>query len=597
MLRAKIVCTIGPAVREPDILANLILAGMDVARLNFSHGTHDYHKESIRLIRTISQELRKPVAILADLQGPKLRVGKMQEGGVPIKARETLILTTEKIIGEPGRVPIQYEPLPGQVEPGERILIDDGLLELEVVETNKTEIKTKVIIGGVLNDNKGMNLPSASLDIPALTKKDKEDVRFALEHQVDWIALSFVRSDKEVLELKAIAKERATFGRVTPIIAKIEKPEAVKNILSIVKAADAIMVARGDLGIETSPEAVPTAQKMIIQACNEAGKPVITATQMLDSMIRNPRPTRAEASDVANAVLDGTDAIMLSGETATGAYPVLAVQTMVKIAEEAERVRRMQQTPMTERIRIVQRSGRLDPRQQEVVSIAGAVCHATVQTAGEVGASAILAPTASGFTAGMLARFRPSVPIIAVTPSPMAQRRLCLYWGVTALLSKRLNSTDEVVEDAIRVAREEGYVKEGETVVITAGMVSGVPRMTNLLTVRTVERVLAEGIGLGQRKVAGRLIHLKMPVDARKVHVGPDDIIFAEYTDGSCVQLLQRAGGLITREGDIDSHSAMAAIELGVPAVIGVQGLLDDLTHGSRVILDAKHGKVYEWVK
>ncbi len=596
MLRTKIVCTIGPSVREPDVLANLILAGMDVARLNFSHGTHDYHKESIRMIRSISQELRKPVAILADLQGPKLRVGVMQEGGVPIKARETLILTTEKIIGGPGRVPIQYESLPDQVEPGERILIDDGLLEVEVVEANHTEIHTKVIIGGILNDNKGMNLPSASLDIPALTDKDKADVRFALDHQVDWVALSFVRSDKEVLELKAIAKERAAFGRVVPIIAKIEKPEAVNNIQAIVKAADAIMVARGDLGIETSPEAVPMSQKMIIQACNQAGKPVITATQMLDSMIRNPRPTRAEASDVANAVLDGTDALMLSGETATGAYPVLAVQTMVKIAEEAERVRSMQQSPLAERFQMVQRSGRTDPRQQ-IISIAGAVCHATVQTASDVGASAILAPTASGFTAGMLARFRPDVPIIAVTPSPMAQRRLCLYWGVTALLSKRLNSTDEVVEDAIRVAREEGYVKEGETVVITAGMVSGVPRMTNLLTVRTVERVLAEGIGLGQRKVAGRLVRLKMPVDARKITVGPDDIIFAEYTDGSCVQLLQRAGGLITREGDIDSHSAMAAIELGVPAVIGVQGQLEKLTNGSRVILDAKQGKVYEWVK
>ncbi len=584
MLRTKIVCTIGPAVREPDILANLILAGMDVARLNFSHGTHDYHRESIRLIRSISQELRKPVAILADLQGPKLRVGKMQPGGVPLKPGEDLVLTTEDIMGGPGRVPIQYADLPRQVQKGERILIDDGLLEIEVVSASKTEIQTKVIIGGTLNDNKGMNLPSASLDIPALTVKDREDVRFALEHQVDWIALSFVRSDVEVLELKSIVKERATFGRVTPIIAKIEKPEAVDNIVQIVKAADGIMVARGDLGIETSPEAVPMAQKMIIKACNEAGKPVITATQMLDSMVRNPRPTRAEASDVANAVLDGTDALMLSNETATGAYPVLAVQTMVKIAEEAERVRQMKQDDMLD-------------LHKKVVNIAGAVCHATVQTAKDVQAAAILAPTASGFTAGMLARFRPSVPIIAVTPSPMAQRRLCLYWGVTALLSKRLNSTDEVVEDAIRVARENGFVKEGETVVITAGMVSGVPRMTNLLTVRTVERILAEGTGLGQRKVAGRLVHLKMPVDPKKVNVGPDDIIFADYTDGSCVPLLQRVGGLITREGDIDSFSAMAAIELGVPAVIGVQGKLDDLVDGRRIILDAKQGKVYEWVK
>ncbi len=597
MLRTKIVCTIGPAVREPDILANLILAGMDVARLNFSHGTHDYHRESIRLIRAISQELRKPVAILADLQGPKLRMGIMQPGGVPLKPGEDLILTTEDMIGGPGRVPIQYADLPRQVQKGERILIDDGLLEIEVVSSTATEIQAKVIIGGILNDKKGMNLPSASLDIPALTVKDREDVRFALDNQVDWIALSFVRSDAEVLELKAIAKERANFGRITPIIAKIEKPEAVANIAKIIKAADGIMVARGDLGVETSPEAVPMAQKMIIRACNVAGKPVITATQMLDSMIRNPRPTRAEASDVANAVLDGTDALMLSAETASGAYPVLSVQTMVKIAEEAERVRQMQQTVLSERVQFLERSGLANPQERQVISIAAAVCHATVETAKDVGAAAILAPTASGFTAGMLARFRPSVPIIAITPSPMAQRRLCLYWGVTTVLSKRLNSTDEVVEDAIRAARENGFVKEGETVVITAGMVSGVPRMTNLLTVRTVERVLAEGTGLGQRKVAGRLVHLKMPVDPKKITVGPDDIIFADYTDGSCVQLLQRVGGLITREGDIDSHSAMAAIELGVPAVIGVQGKLEDLVDGRRVILDAKQGRVYEWVK
>jgi len=288
---------------------------------------------------------------------------------------------------------------------------------------------------------------------------------------------------------------------------------------------------------------------------------------------------------------------MLSAETASGAYPVLAVQTMVKIAEEAERVRQMQQTVLSERVQFLERSGLANPQERQVISIAAAVCHATVETAKDVGAAAILAPTASGFTAGMLARFRPSVPIIAITPSPMAQRRLCLYWGVTTVLSKRLNSTDEVVEDAIRAARENGYVKEGETVVITAGMVSGVPRMTNLLTVRTVERILAEGTGLGQRKVAGRLVHLKMPVDLKKVSVGPDDIIFADYTDGSCVQLLQRVGGLITREGDIDSFSAMAAIELGVPAVIGVQGKLEDLVDGRRIILDAKQGRVYEWVK
>jgi pyruvate kinase len=582
MLRVKILCTIGPASHDIATLTKIVQAGMNVARLNFSHGTHEYHAETIARVRAISEQLQKPIAILADLQGPKLRIGKMQEGGVPIQPGEELILTTDEIVGAPGRIPIQYKELPHRVRPDEKILLDDGLLELTVLDANDTEIKTRVVIGGTLFDNKGMNLPSASLDIPALTEKDREDVKFVLSRQVDWIALSFVRSATDVEELKAIIQRESSFGRGVPVVSKIEKPEAVRNIDAIINASDAIMVARGDLGIETSPEAVPMVQKMIIARCLAAAKPVITATQMLDSMIRNPRPTRAEASDVANAVLDGSDAIMLSGETASGAYPVLAVETMAKIAEEAEH----------SSIR-----GRVVYEKPEIFTAAGAICHAAMRTAEEINASAIIAPTISGNTSKLIAAFRPSVPIVAVTPSPMVQRQLCLHWGVYPLLTRRLSTTDEVVIDAIKVAQNKGMVREGDTVVLTAGTVGNVRNATSLMMVRTIEQVLARGTGIGQREVGGRIVRLNLPLNGDQPLIGPQEIVFAERLDRNCIQLLQRAGGLITREGGLDSLGAVVAMELGIPAVIGAEGSLDQLVDGAFVILDAISGHVSQWKK
>ena len=584
MLRVKIICTIGPASREIDTLTAIAEAGMNVARLNMSHGTHEYHNGTIERVRTVSERLDKPIAILADLQGPKLRVGTMQEGGVPLLEGENLVLTTDDIVGEPGRVPVQYADLPQAVKPGHRILIDDGMLELEVEETSETEIFTRVIIGGVLHDKKGLNLPDGSPNIPALTEKDLEDVRFALAHQVDWIALSFVRSASEVLELKALIEEYSTFGRTTPVIAKIEKPEAITNIDAIIQASDGIMVARGDLGIETSPETVPTVQKMIINKCHRAARPVITATQMLDSMIRNPRPTRAEASDVANAVLDGSDAIMLSGETAAGSYPVESVNTMVKIAKEAERVRKDTNITMA-----------LD--QPAIFTASGAICHAAMQTAEDVNAKAIVAPTISGSTARLIAAFRPAVPLVAVTPSPMVQRRLCLYWGTYPLLTRRLSNTDEVVTDAISIAQKHGYINEGDTVVLTAGVVGSVRSATNLMMVRTIEQVVARGTGSGQREVAGTLVHLSPPLTDDDFAVGPQDIVFGESIDRSCVRVIQRAGGLITADPGLDSPGAIAAVELGIPAVIGVGDDINNLTPGEKVILDTTSGRVIKWNK
>jgi len=483
MIRTKIVCTIGPACREPVTLRQLILTGMNVARLNLSHGDQLFHGENISRLRQISAELGQPVAILVDLQGPKLRVGRMAPDGVDLTAGEMLILTNRDIVGHgaqadgvPAEAPLQYANLPQEVQHGDRVLIDDGLLELQVLETTATDIHCQVIVGGLLRSNKGLNLPQAALSIPAITDKDWDDLGFAVAAGADWIALSFVRSADEVLLLKKRIAELSELGHPVPVIAKIEKPEALERIDAIIEAADGIMVARGDLGIETAPEKVPMVQKMIIGKCNAAGVPVITATQMLDSMIRNPRPTRAEASDVANAILDGTDALMLSGETAVGLYPVEAVKIAVRIACEVER----SVTGRWERPAYIQRP---------VASVTEAVSHATCETANDLGAAAIITATASGSTALAVARCRPTCPIIAVTPSPMVQRRLLLSRGVCPVLGKRAAETDEMLDGAIDAAVQSGLIHRGDTVVITAGIspfMPGSPGSTDLMKVETI---------------------------------------------------------------------------------------------------------------
>ncbi len=620
MLRVKVVCTIGPTSTDPEVLAQMIDAGMNVARINMSHGDHEFHARNIHTIREIAQERNRPVAILVDLQGPKLRVGQMQSGGVPLVSGEELILTTEEIIGEPGRIPIQNKEVPASIEAGrgapeskapgeghERILLDDGLLELEVIDATETTVRTRVIVGGILEDRKGMNLPQTKLTVPSMTEKDGVDVDFALEHQADWIALSFVRTADDVHALRKVVQSRSPLGRATPIISKIEKPEAVENIEEIIQASDGLMVARGDLGIETSPEAVPMIQKMIISRCIDTDKPVITATQMLDSMIRNPRPTRAEASDVANAVLDGSDAIMLSGETAAGVYPVESVQTMVNISKEAERVRTVTQPHYrpsqqavdgffgTEGNEFEQHSD-----DHEAISVAEAVSQATVETAQNVGAAAIIAPTARGATAKKLARFRPSVPIIAVTPSHLVYRQLALYWGVYPLMGQRMNTIDEMLEDAVRIALRAGFVQQGDVTVVTGGVVGGVPGATNLMTVRRIARVLMNGQGVGNRRMSGRVVRLKPGQDARDQQLQhrmmtTQDILVAEELDGVSTELVYHAGGLITAESAPDSIAALAAVELGIPAILQATGDWDELEDGQTIVIDARTGNVYEW--
>jgi pyruvate kinase len=488
-LRTKIVCTIGPASRDPATLRSLILAGMDVARLNFSYGDQEYHRENMAHIRDAAAELGRTVAILCDLQGPKLRVGMMQEGGVLLKGGEDITLTSRRIVGQEGEIPVQSEHLSRAVEPHDRILLDDGLLELEVLHTEGTEISCRVVVGGRLESNKGMNLPRTPLTVPTITAKDRDDLCFALEQGVDWVALSFVLSAQDVQRLKALIEQHDPQPAKACVIAKIEKPAAVAHIDQIVAAADGIMIARGDLAIETSPEEVPMVQKMIIAKCNALGKPVITATQMLDSMTHNPRPTRAEASDVANAILDRTDAIMLSGETAVGKYPTDSVRTMVRIAQHVERSSHLyfpaSRSPVpADWLKRPTPSAAHSPVSQHAV--ANAVSRAACQTAHELGAVAIITPTSSGHTARMVAQHRPAMPVVATPYNPRVQRQLMLQWGVCPLLARRAEDTDQTIAEAIYTARSAGMVKPGDTVVLTAGSADSGPGTTNIMKVQQV---------------------------------------------------------------------------------------------------------------
>jgi len=482
MIRTKIVCTIGPASRDEATLRKLIEAGMDVARLNLSHSDHAFHAETIARIRAASKEIGKSVAIMGDLQGPKLRIGEMGPQGVTIYEGEHVTLTTSRVVGRrqttggiDAVIPIQYRNLTRDIKPGERILIDDGLVELRVDSGSEMDIQCEVLTGGVLTDHKGLNLPGTLLSLPSVTDKDWLDLGFCLEQQLDWVALSFVRSAEDVNLLKEHIAQKCRNNDLVRVIAKIEKPQALEWINEIIEVSDAIMVARGDLGIEIPPENVPLVQKRLIHLSNAAAKPVITATQMLDSMIRNPRPTRAEASDVANAILDGTDAIMLSGETANGKYPLESVRTMVRIATEIENHLAIAPWKAPEYVQI-------DPG-----DVTDAVSHATCSTAFDLRAAAILVATASGQTARDVAKYRPHAPIMAATPNPIVERQLRLVWGVVPVLS-RPGTSNQIIQDIIDLSVHKGMAREGDRVVVTAGMSANMTGATNMMTVQVIKK-------------------------------------------------------------------------------------------------------------
>jgi len=467
--KTKIVATLGPSSSKAEQIARLVDAGVDVFRLNFSHGANEDKAVVIETIRNIAERKKKAIGILADLQGPKIRTGRMENGALPLRKGDSISITTDEVKGRPGLISTIYKALATDVKPGSRILLDDGLIEFRVQSIEGNTVHCTVIEGGILKDLKGINLPGVNVSSPSLTEKDRLDLEFCLDKRVDYIALSFVRKAEDVEDLKKIIHGR---GLSIPVIAKIEKPEAIRNFKSILKVSDAIMVARGDLGVEINAEKVPLIQKNIIRACNEAGKPVITATQMLESMILHPRPTRAETSDVANAIIDGTDAVMLSGETASGGYPVEAVRTMVKIASDVERSG-LWRIPSAESL----------PKKR---SVAGAVAAAACHAAAAVNARAIVVFTQSGGTAALIAKNRPQLPIIAFTPSEDIRRRLSLYWGVRSLPVGAMNDSDQQITLVDETLLATGVGKKGDIVVITMGVPLGSRGSTNLMKVHAL---------------------------------------------------------------------------------------------------------------
>lgn len=465
--KTKIVATLGPSSSTLEQIGRLADAGVDLFRLNFSHGANDDKARVIDIIRSIAERKKKAIGILADLQGPKIRTGRMTNGALPLRKGDSIAITTDEVKGRPGLISTIYKSLPTDVKPGSRILLDDGLIEFKVQSISGNTVHCTVVEGGVLKDLKGINLPGVNVSSPSLTEKDRIDLAFCLEKRVDYLALSFVRKAEDVEELKMIIRQH---GLSIPVIAKIEKPEAIRNFAAILAATDAVMVARGDLGVEINAEKVPLIQKKIIRACNAAGKPVITATQMLESMILHPRPTRAETSDVANAIMDGTDAVMLSGETASGSYTVEAVRTMVKIASDVEKSG-LWQIPSRDR------------RLQKKSSIAGAVAEAACHAAAAVNARAIVVFTQSGGTAALIAKNRPQLPIIAFASSEEIRRRLALYWGVRALPVGAMSNSDQQIALVEETLLQTGFGKKGDIVVITMGVPLESRGTTNLLKV------------------------------------------------------------------------------------------------------------------
>jgi pyruvate kinase len=572
--RTKIVATIGPATDNPEVLRSLIQAGATTLRLNFSHGTHDDHQQRIRRIRQIAQEIDEPVGILQDLQGPKIRLGKFEGGPVVVKNGDPYILTSEKIPCTQSRGCISYDKLIDEVPDGSTILIDDGKVEMRVERVDKAarELHCVVVVGGTLSNNKGVNFPGVYLSIAALTEKDREDLMFGLDQGVDWVALSFVRNPDDVREIKSLI---AAAGKRVPVIVKIEKHEAIEQIEEILALSDGVMVARGDLGVELPAEDVPILQKQIISVSNRLGIPVITATQMLDSMVSSPRPTRAEVSDVANAILDGTDAVMLSNETATGDFPVEAVATMARIAM---RIEQEQSTPDR-------------PRDRSQASIPDAISQAVGQISTRLNAAAIMTLTQSGSTARNVSKFRPTTPILAITPHVDVARKLQMVWGVKSLLVLNLPSTTETFQAAIQAAKDKGLLNGGDLVVTTAGTLQGVSGSTDLIKVEIVSAVLGQGTGLGTGHFTGIARVAKSARSLKSFVSG--DILVASQTDASYMEYIQQAQAIVVEEAALTGHAAVTGLQLGIPVIVGVSNATSLIRDGALLTLDVPQGMVY----
>ncbi len=575
MRKTKIICTLGPASENEQVIRELMLAGMNVARLNFSHGTHEEQRGKLEIVKKVREELGLPVALLLDTKGPEIRTGMLENGKVELKKGQSFVLTTEDIVGNEGIVSITYKNLVKDVQQGDSILIDDGLIGLRVEKTTDKEILCRVENGGTVSNKKGINVPGVSLNMPFVSQKDYEDIVFAAKEGFDYIAASFTRTAEDILELRKILEEQGC-GYIK-IIAKIENMQGVENIDEIVRVSDGIMIARGDMGVEIPLEDVPVVQKKLIRKISETGKPVITATQMLDSMMKNPRPTRAETTDVANAIYQGTSAIMLSGETASGLYPVEALKTMVKIALRTEADidydRNFKRRTVLER-----------------PDVTNAVSHATCTTAVDLQAAAIITVTKSGRTVGMVSKYHPGCLIIGCCMDDYVCRQLNLYWGVQPLLLDKEEDANVLFSRAVEAAEKAGYVSRGELTVLTAGVPLGITGTTNLIKVQVAGKILVTGRGITEKKANGPLCVVKDASGLKNFHAG--DIIVAPETTNEMLPQLKTASALVVEKGGTSSHAAIVGLALDIPVIVGAVNATDILKSGAVVMVDAETGTV-----
>ena len=580
MRKTKIVCTIGPASQSPEMVEKLIEAGMNVARLNFSHGTHEDYAVKIATIRDAAAKLNKPVGILLDTKGPEIRTHDMENGELHLVTGQVIDISMKQVLGNEKMFSVTYEQLIEDVDQNNIILLDDGLIELRVLakDVENGIIHTIVENAGVLKNKKGVNVPGVSIKLPGITEKDAQDILFGIEQGVDFIAASFVRTAKDVLQIRELLEQNG--GSHIQIIPKIENQEGVDNIDTIIEVSDGLMVARGDLGVEIPAEEVPLVQKSLIKKCNQVGKPVITATQMLDSMQRNPRPTRAEASDVANAIMDGTDAIMLSGETAAGIYPIESVRTMDKIATRTE-------ASLNYRAIVSARSREKEANMTEAIS------QAVAYTSINLGVKAVLAPTESGNTAKMIAKYRPGVPIIAVTGSEKTAHILTLVWGVNPVVTQRVKTTDEILELAVDASLKSGHVDHGDVVVITAGVPVGEAGTTNLMKVHVIGDLLAKGQGIGKQSVVGKAVIAQNAGEALAFDT-EGYILVTIGTDRDVMPAIENCIGIIAEEGGLTSHAAVVGLSLGIPVIVGVKEATTLIRSGQEITMDAETGVIYK---
>ena len=580
MRKTKIICTLGPATDKDGVLRELIANGMNVARFNFSHGSHEEHKGRLDLLKSLREELGKPVAALLDTKGPEIRLKDFKNGTEMLEAGQTFTLTTRDVEGTKEICSITYKDLPQDVAPGGTIMLDDGLIKLQIQTVNDTDIVCTVLNNGKIKNKKGVNVPGVHLSMPYMSQRDKDDIIFGIEQGFDFIAASFVRTAQDVYEIRNLLNEYDSNIR---IIAKIENREGVNNIDSILAAADAVMVARGDLGVEIDFTELPGIQKNIIERSFSFGKPIVTATQMLDSMMVNPRPTRAEISDVANAIYDGTSAIMLSGETAAGAYPVEALKTMSAIAERTETENHARVEYLTEAT-----NGK--------ISVSDATAHAACLTAKDVNAAAIVTVSESGTTARLLSKYRPQQPIIACVMKEQVQRQLSLSWGITSLMMPLAHSTDELIEMSTALAKENGFLHNGELAVVTAGVPVGISGTTNMIKIHMVGNCLATGVGVGPENAevsnaTGKACVCRT-LDEVRAKFKPGMVLVVPSTSNEMLNYVRDAAALVVEEPGLNSHAAIVGKALLKPTVVGAVGATSHIRDGLMIAVDCAHGSV-----